>query len=87
MSDLAFAPNGTPYVVLNNGHWLRVLAYSGGSWTQVGSNVNGTDDGVDYSTITVGNDGSVYVLSMDKSGGSTSLGKLMRYNGSSWSQV
>ena len=73
--------NGT-----NAGH-VRVYEYSGGSWTQIGSDIDGEAAG-DYSGISVSlsSDGSIVAIGGKYSAGSGDV-RVYEYSGGSWSQI
>lgn len=79
-SEMALAPDGTPYVLTRSGS-LKVFRYDGSAWTQVGGSLG---DGF-HIDITVADDGSPFVSFMDIANDAKGICK--KWDGTSWITV
>ncbi|MBS1655967.1 MAG: hypothetical protein JSU05_14035, partial [Bacteroidetes bacterium] len=87
---MAIAPDGTPYVAFidaGNSNKVTVEKYVGGSWTIVGTAAF-TPVSVVYTSIAIAPDGTPYIVYQKDNGDTYSLSSyVMKFNGSTWSQV
>ena len=70
----------------NSGH-VRVYEYSGGSWSQLGADINGSGAGAlsGYS-VSLSSDGTILAVGEPYYNSNTGLVKIYEYSGSSWLQ-
>jgi hypothetical protein len=87
LTSLAFAPDGTPYVVYSDSDNLgkaTVMKFSGGAWSLVGD--TGFSAGaISSASLAFAPDGTPYLAYQD--GGNSFKATVMKYNGSSWGLV
>ena len=86
-TSLAFAPDGTPYVVYRDEAYsskVTVKKYSGGVWSTVGS-AGFSAGSAYYTSLVFAPDGTPYVAYMD--GGYSYKATVMRYSGGAWNTV
>ena len=71
----------------NSGH-VRVFEYSGSSWSQIGSDIDGEAAG-DYSggSISIDSDGSHVAIGAENKNSNTGQVRVFEYTGGSWSQL
>ena len=75
----------------NSGH-VRVYEYSGGSWSQLGSDIDGEAAGDDFSgfSVSLNSDGdrvAIGAIYNDGTGGDAGHVRIYEYSGGSWSQL
>lgn len=89
-SDGSRVAIGAPKNSSSAGH-VRVYEYSGGTWSQLGSDIDGEATGDESgSSISLSSDGSrvaIGALLNDGSGGNSGHARIYNYDGSSWSQL
>ncbi|HRI36834.1 MAG TPA: hypothetical protein PK765_07465 [bacterium] len=77
-----------PYVSHYGGPGLQIWKFNGTSWNLVGGTIASVDGALDYPSMIVADDGTVYAAYYDKTQESTSrYGRVVKYDGSSWVQV
>ncbi len=90
MPDLAFAPDGTPYVVYREGsinsYKATVMSLQSGAWAPVGG-VGFTAGRGDEPSLAFAPDGTPYVAFSDFSGNPDGRATVMKYSGGSWTAV
>ncbi len=90
-SHVAIGATGNDGTDSNAGH-VRVYEYSGGSWTQVGGDIDGEADGDLFgSSVSIDSDGSHVVIGAPNNDGSGlhngGHARVYEYSSSSWTQV
>ena len=75
----------------SNSGFVRIFAYIGSSWTQLGADLNGpTSNAYFGATVSLSSDGTIVAIgAFNTTGTSSYSGKtsIYKYNGSSWSQL
>jgi len=84
-TQIALAPDGTPYVAFkeggSNGYKISVMKYASNAWQIVGS-LGFNSAPINYPSIAVDNNGVVYVAFQQEGNGYKTWA--MKYNGTSW---
>jgi hypothetical protein len=70
---------------------VRVFQYSGGSWGQLGSNINGTSPSGQFGQLSISADGTILAIGAyngdNASDVDTGYVQVYQYSGGSWSQI
>jgi len=71
----------------NTGH-VRIFEYSGGSWSQMGGDIDGVSSG-DHSgwSLDLNYDGTSVIIGSPENSGRVGEAKIFKFDGSSWNQV